>query len=92
MGWQQHQLDHMQIICTSFQTDNHASTSLLSFYRLDALPATKPTALNNSEFLISSLLKILQHLNLSLHNFVEFLKPFYSNCLIIQFFFICVSL
>jgi len=29
MGWQWHQLDHMQIICTSFQTDNHASTSPL---------------------------------------------------------------
>jgi len=27
MGWQWHQLDHMQIICTSLQTDNHASTS-----------------------------------------------------------------
>jgi len=26
MGWQWHQLDHMQIICTSQQTDNHAST------------------------------------------------------------------
>jgi len=31
MGWQWHQLDHMQIICTSLQTDNHASTSPLSF-------------------------------------------------------------
>jgi len=27
MGWQWHQLDHMQIICTSLQTDNHTSTS-----------------------------------------------------------------
>jgi len=46
MGWQWHQLqlDHMQIICTSFQTDNHASTSPLSFYRPDALPAAQPTA------------------------------------------------
>jgi len=31
MGWQWHQLDHMQIICTSLQTDNHGSTSPLSF-------------------------------------------------------------
>jgi len=23
MGWQWHQLDHMQISCTSLQTDNH---------------------------------------------------------------------
>ena len=44
MGWQWHQLDHMQIICTSLQTDNHASTSPLSFCRPDALPATQPTA------------------------------------------------
>jgi len=28
--WQWHQLGHMQV-CTSFQTDNHASTSPLSF-------------------------------------------------------------
>ena len=25
MGWQWHQLDHMQIICTLLQTDKHAS-------------------------------------------------------------------
>jgi len=24
MGWQWHQLDHMQIICTLLQIDNHA--------------------------------------------------------------------
>ena len=43
--WQWHQLNHMQIICTSLQTDNHASTSSLHiFYRLNALPATQPTA------------------------------------------------
>ena len=41
--WQRHQLDHMQI-CTSPKTDNHASTSPLSFYRLDVLPAAQPTA------------------------------------------------
>ena len=44
-GWQWHQLNHMQIICTSLQTDNHASTSLLHiFCRPDALPAAQPTA------------------------------------------------
>jgi len=31
MGWQWHQLDHMQIICTTLQTDNHASTPSLNF-------------------------------------------------------------
>jgi len=30
--------------CTSLQTDNHASTPPLSFYRPDALPAAQPTA------------------------------------------------
>jgi len=29
MGWQWYQLDYMQIICTSLQTHNHASTSSL---------------------------------------------------------------
>jgi len=31
MEWHWHQLDHMQIICTSFQTNNHASNSSLKF-------------------------------------------------------------
>jgi len=42
-GWQWHQLHHIQIICTSLQTDNHASTSSLSFYRPHALPDDQPT-------------------------------------------------
>jgi len=33
MGWQWHQPNHMQIICTTLQTDNHASTSSLNFLR-----------------------------------------------------------
>jgi len=33
-GKQWHQLDHMQTICTSLQTDNHANTSSLNFYTL----------------------------------------------------------
>jgi len=38
--WQWHQQ-----VCTSLQTDNHASTPPLSFfYRPDALPAAQPTA------------------------------------------------
>ena len=43
--WQCHQLDHMQV-CISLQTDNHASTPTLVFYRPDALPAAQPTANN----------------------------------------------
>ena len=30
MGWQWHQLAHMQTICTLLQTDNHTGTSLLN--------------------------------------------------------------
>jgi len=42
--WQWHQLGDMQV-CTSQQTDNHASNPPLSFfYRPDALPAAQPTA------------------------------------------------
>jgi len=42
--WQWHQLGRMQV-CTSLQTNNHASTPLLTFfYRPDALPAAQPTA------------------------------------------------
>jgi len=37
-GWQWHQLDHMQIICSSLQANNHASSSSLNFYRPDAIP------------------------------------------------------
>jgi len=42
--WQWHQLGHMQV-CTSLQTDNHASTPpLCFFYKPDALPVAQPTA------------------------------------------------
>jgi len=27
-----HQLDHMQTVCASFQTDNHTNTSSLNFF------------------------------------------------------------
>ena len=55
MGWQWHQLDHMQIICISLQTDDHSSTSPLSFYRPDVLPAAQPKAIN---YLIVVVVKI----------------------------------
>jgi len=34
---------HHTIICTLFKTDNHASTSSLTFNRPDALPDIQPT-------------------------------------------------
>ena len=43
LGWQWHQLDHMQTICTSLQADNHTNTSSFNFYRPDALPDAQPT-------------------------------------------------
>jgi len=39
--WQWHQLGHVQV-CTSLQTDNHASTSLLSFLQAGC-PSCHPT-------------------------------------------------
>jgi len=41
-GWQWHQLDNIQTICTLHQTDNHTNTSP-NFYRPDALPDAQPT-------------------------------------------------
>ena len=43
-GMQLHQLDHMQMICTSLQTDNYTDTSSVSLniYRLNALPDAQP--------------------------------------------------
>jgi len=42
MAWQWHQLEHMQIICTSLQTENHASTSTLNFLQAGC-PSCRPT-------------------------------------------------
>ena len=39
--WQWHQLDHMQV-CTSLQTDNHASTPPLGFLQAGC-PSCRPT-------------------------------------------------
>jgi len=43
LGMQWHQLDRIQTICTSLQTDNHTNTLLLNFYRPDALPDAELT-------------------------------------------------
>jgi len=40
LGWQWHQLDHVQTTCTSL---HHTSTSSLNLYRPDALPDAQPT-------------------------------------------------
>ena len=55
--WQWHQLGHMQV-CTSLQTDNHASTSPLSFLQARC-PSCRPTnsvkALKGQTYLNSNL-------------------------------------
>jgi len=43
MGWEWHQLDHIQIICTLLQTDNHVSTSPHSFFLQAGCPSCHPT-------------------------------------------------
>jgi len=45
MGWQQHQLDQMDIIFTSLQTDNHISTPSVNF--LQAMPKYKYKYIEN---------------------------------------------
>jgi len=42
--WQWHELMGRMQVRTLLQTDNHASTPPLYFYRPDALPADQPTA------------------------------------------------
>ena len=51
--WQWHQLGHMQV-CTSFQTDNHASTSPLRFLQARC-PSCRPT--NSVKALKAALIK-----------------------------------
>jgi len=46
MGWQWHELDHMQIICSSLQTGNHVNTSSLNLLQAgrssNSVKALKP--------------------------------------------------
>jgi len=58
--WQWHQLGHMQV-CTSLQTDNHASTSPLSFLQARC-PSYRPTNSVNA-------LKALKHLEKNTKNY-----------------------
>jgi len=43
MGWQWHQLDYMQIICTSLHTDNHASAHHSVCTVQAGCPSCRPT-------------------------------------------------
>jgi len=57
MQW--HQLDYMQTICTSLQTDNHINTSSLNFYWLDALSDAQPSVSRHRMHTTTSANKIL---------------------------------
>jgi len=69
-GWQWHQLGHMQV-CTSLQTDNHASTPPLSFNRPDALPATQPTASKHSRHKHTKHVKIITYSHTNYFSFIK---------------------
>jgi len=60
MGWQYCQWDHMQIICTSLQTANHATISSLNFFRPDAPRDMQPT--------VSKHWRQMVHSNTQTHN------------------------
>jgi len=55
--WQWHQLGHMQV-CTSLQTDNHASTSPLSFLQAGC-PSCRPN--NSVKASFNALMHALMH-------------------------------
>ena len=50
MGWQWHQLDRMQIICTLLQTDNHATTSSLKFLQAGSTNSVKALKAKNTTY------------------------------------------
>jgi len=55
MWWQWHQLDYMQVTCTSLQTDNHTSTLLWLPYVIGQAIIFFPCGLFlSSSFLLSS--------------------------------------
>jgi len=58
--WQWHQLGHM-LVCTSLQTDNHASTPPLSFLQAGC-PSCSPT--NSVKALKAKALKLLTAMHL----------------------------
>jgi len=47
MGWQWHQLNHMQAICTLLLEITMPAPHQSDFYGLGALPDTQPTASNH---------------------------------------------
>ena len=54
-GWQWHQPNHMQIVCTLLQTDNHASTASLHIFLLAGCPSCCPTNSVKAQKAVSAL-------------------------------------
>ena len=87
-GWQWHQLDHMQTICTSLQTDNHTNTPSHNFYRPDALPGAQPTVLkrcrqialkaNAPKFLLLTVTLIIISFPSNTHSFISGFYCYFS--------------
>jgi len=70
--WQWHQLGHMQV-CTSLQTDNHASTPPLSFLQAgcpSCCPTNSVKALKDKKTSIQEIINIGQYLLKSFESFV----------------------
>jgi len=66
--WQWHQLGHMQV-CTLLQTDNHASTSPLSFFtgRMSFLPPNQQRQSTEGQHSQQVTRKIYSHVNMQTH-------------------------
>jgi len=68
--WQWHQPGHMQVY-TLLQTDNHASTPLLSFLQAGC-PSCRPTNSVKALKATQSYLNLSHILNMSLHYLVKY--------------------
>jgi len=69
MQW--HQLDHMQTICTSLQTDNHDNTPPLNFLQAEfssCRPTNSAKALKADEYWQLAYRKLLKLLSDSFHD------------------------
>jgi len=76
MGWQWHQLDHTQIICTSLQTDNHVSTSPLRFLQARCpschpIKSIKALKTLTTHIILNTDMENLSHKNLSIQKWSQ---------------------
>ena len=79
MGWQWHELDHMRIICTSLQRNNHASTSSVNFLQAGCSswqPTSSVKALkaNGTARILKSIVGCLLHLQSRAKNQADYFQ------------------